>query len=715
MNYKTYFRIGLFLPLLVPLPFLLFKGDAGLSSLFIASLAFGMPPYVLFVLIPFIFLFGRMSERQIIGGLIFLPALYPFAYGLFWLIVPNFINAVSIKLTNHIEWIFLAVVIPASYSTIILSGNILRKIILGEIDTNEHRISAVLSADIKCFHQDEEGDELAHRLTESREAFGRSIKLHRGRITNMAGDTIVAEFSSVTKAVRCAIEFQQQQKIKHEGLPPEDCLKFRIGIDLGDVISKGDDIQGSGIDIATSIENITNPGDIGLSGSVYDRVKNKLSFSYDYLGEKSLENIAEPVRVYNMLLQAPEPANASIPVPSIKPTLPDKPSIAVLPFDNMSADPEQGYFSDGITEDILTDLSQVSGLLVISRHSTFVYKDKSIGIEQVGKELGVRYVLEGSVRKAGEKLRITAQLIDVATGDHLWADRYDRRLDDIFEVQDEVSRKIVSALQVKLTGMENNRLGHKGTDNVEALDLIFRGEEQFYLFTPEGNNNSVELFSKAIELDPEYAQAYSWKAQAILFKFITDVFESKGDVSKALTLARKGVELDSFCSFSHSVLSWVLMWNRQVDDAIVASEKAIELDSNNAEGYLRLSMSLSSAGKGIEALAAIEKAIRINPHYKAPYSFAYGTAYFALGNYEEALKRLEQTQECNPNFMPSYIYKVSVLGLLGRSKDAEIARDELIQRNPDFKATGFNMYNDEQLSKVFTEGLLNAGIEHRDK
>ena len=379
----------------------------------------------------------------------------------------------------------------------------------------------------------------------------------------------------------------------------------------------------------------------------------------------------------------------------------EKPTIAILPFDNMSNDPEQEYFSDGITEDIITDLSKVSGLFVIARHSTFIYKEKPLNIKEISKELGVRYILEGSVRKAGDRLRITAQLIDARTENHLWAERYDRKLDDIFAIQDDVSRKIVNALEVKLTGMDEKRLGHKGTNNVEAHDFFLRGQEQFYLFTSEGINNSIELFSKAIELDPDYAEAYAWKSRVITYTFIAGLNNSiKETIDPALALARKAIELDELLPMAHANLGWALRWNQKFEEAIVEANKAVELDANFADGYLWQSMILSPAGRGQEALASIEKGIRINPYYSVTYIFALGYANLTLGQYEKALYYFERSINRNPNFIHSYIYKMFVLELLGKNEEAEAAKNELMQIYPDHRfSASYLFYMDERSNK----------------
>ncbi len=393
-------------------------------------------------------------------------------------------------------------------------------------------------------------------------------------------------------------------------------------------------------------------------------------------------------------------------------TVAKNPTIVVLPFDNLSTDPEQEYFSDGITEDITTDLSKLSGLFVISRHSAFTYKGKAVKVRDLSADLGVRYVLEGSVRKAGDRLRINAQLIDALTDNHIWSDRYDRDLNDIFTIQDEVSRMIVTALEVKLTIKEEDRLGHKGTNNVEAHDLFLRGQEQFYLFTPEGINNGIELFSKSIDLDPHYAEAYAWKSRATLFPYIAGINSSEEETVKpALTLAIKAVELDDLLPLAHANLAWALKWLQKTDEAIIEAKKAIELNPNYAEGYLWQSMILSSSGRGQEALAAIEKGIRINPHYTVTYILALGLANFTLGLYKKALTHFQRGIERNPNFIPNHIYKTCIYGLLEKKEDAEAAKVALIRVNPDYKnSAAYNFYTDKRLDKLLLDGSHKAGL-----
>ena len=391
----------------------------------------------------------------------------------------------------------------------------------------------------------------------------------------------------------------------------------------------------------------------------------------------------------------------------------EKPSIAILPFDNLSGDSEQEYFSDGITEDIITDLSKLSGLLVIARHSNFDYKGKSLNIKEIGNDLGVNYLLEGSVRKAGTRLRITAQLIDAVTGNHLWAERFDRELDDIFEIQDEVSKKIVRALEVKLTHNEKIRLGHKGTENIDSHDFLLRGQEQLYLFTPEGVNNAINLFSKAISCDPKYANAYAWKARSVLFPYIAGTNSSEEEtVLPALELAIKAVELDDLLPHSHAILGWSLKWDKKINEAIIEAEKAVELDPNYSNGYMFQSMVLSSAGKGEEALASIEKGISINPYYNVVYILALGTAYFVLGKYEQALYHFKRGIERNPNFIPNHLYTASILGLFGDEDTAKQAMNTLQNVNPDYKSSAsYVFFTDNRLSKIMLEGAHKAGLE----
>ncbi|MFQ5659279.1 MAG: tetratricopeptide repeat protein [Gammaproteobacteria bacterium] len=393
-----------------------------------------------------------------------------------------------------------------------------------------------------------------------------------------------------------------------------------------------------------------------------------------------------------------------------------KPTIAVLPFDNLSADPDQEYFSDGITEDIITDLSKVSGLFVISRHSTFTYKGKKFKAREIIDDLGARYIVEGSVRKAGDHLRISAQLIDALTDNYLWADRFDRKLDDIFEIQDEVSRKIVNALQVKLTGQEDKRLGYKGTSSIEAHDFFLRGLEQLNLHTPEAIEKGIGLLSSAIEVDPDYAEAYTLKSRGYLVQFIFG-FNNKRDetVKPAIELARKAIELDKLLPRAYASLGWALVWDGEEEKAIIEVRKSVELDPNYADGYMWLSHVQASLGEGETALELIEKATRINPHYDVIHLLAYARAYFVMGQYEEALAYIKRGIERNSNFPPNHVLKTSILSLLGREEEAESAKQELLTVIPDFTVSKPNTDNKKRryLSLKLQEGLLKAGFKQK--
>jgi adenylate cyclase len=372
----------------------------------------------------------------------------------------------------------------------------------------KRKLTAILSADVVGYSRlmGEDEETTVQTLTTYRDIISSLIKDHQGRVVDSPGDNILADFVSVVNSLRCAWDVQQEIISRNADLPENRRMNFRIGINLGDVIEAEDRIYGDGVNIAARLEGLAEEGGICISGTAYDQVKNKLPFSCEYQGEQVVKNIKEPVRVYKVLIQK----DVDELILDKKLELPDKPSIAVLPFVNMSGDPEQEYFSDGITEDLITDLSKISGLFVIARTSVFSYKGRTKKIAEIGQELGVRYVLEGSVRKASGRVRITAQLVDATTEGHIWAERYDRELKDIFKLQDEVTQKIVAALAVKLSEDEQKRLVRKYTDNIEAYDCYLRGFEYFSRQTEKANVQARQMHQRAIDLDPKFAAAYAY-------------------------------------------------------------------------------------------------------------------------------------------------------------------------------------------------------------
>src|SRR5262249_40898484 len=388
-------------------------------------------------------------------------------------------------------------------------------------------------------------------LTASRQVTDTLIQQHRGRIVGTAGDSILAEFASVVDAVQCAVEIQTALKTENANLPTNRRMEFRIGINLGDVMVEGEQIYGDGVNIAARLEALAEAGGICISGAVYEQIKNKLTLHYEDLGEQVLKNIAEPVQVWRVRIELPSPGQPQEVAPTIlsdetTPSLPlsDKPSIVVLPFVNLSSDPEQEYFSDGITEDLTSSLSQLSGLFVIARNSAFAYKGKAVKVQEVSRELGVRYVLEGSVRKAGNRVRITAQLIDATTGYHLWSERYDRELQDIFALQDEIVQKIVTTLKLQLTLQEQGYSVRKRTDNLEAYDAFLRGLEYRWRYTKEANAQARQMFEKAVALDPQYAEAYAWLSGSYYLEWVFRFSADPQTLERALALAQQAVALD---------------------------------------------------------------------------------------------------------------------------------------------------------------------------
>ncbi len=398
----------------------------------------------------------------------------------------------------------------------------------------ERKLVAILASDIVGYSRLMGADDvgtLARLKAYRKDVIDPKIAEHHGRIVKTTGDGMLVEFASIVDAVQCATDIQGELAAKNADLPNDLKMEFRIGVNIGDVIVEGDDIYGDGVNVAARLEALAAPGGICIAGSVYEQVKKNLDVGYEFLGKQEVKNIAEPVSVFRVRIEPgaaapPGATSEAVPGAPTSPAPPEKPSIVVLPFENMSGDPEQAYFSDGIVEDIITDLSHVSGLFVVARNSAFTYKGKIVKVQEVSRELGVRYVLEGSVRKAGNRVRINAQLIDGGTGGHIWAERYDRDLTDIFAVQDEVTRNIVSALAIELTRDEQGCLGRKGTDNLVAYDYFLRGREYAWRHTSETNAQARSMFARAIELDRKFAAAYAGLAYSHVLDYVNRWSES---------------------------------------------------------------------------------------------------------------------------------------------------------------------------------------------
>ena len=576
-------------------------------------------------------------------------------------------------------------------------------------DDVKRKLVAVLSADVAGYSRlmgdDEEGT-LA-RLSAYREIFDGLIAGHDGRVVGSAGDSILAEFASPVEALRCAVEAQGELGTRNDELPEGRRMRFRIGINLGDVMVKGDDIFGQGVNVAARLDGLARPGGICISGSVYDQVSSTLDLGYEDLGPQSVKNIAEPVRTYRI-----ETAPAAATEAPMEP--PEKPSIAVLPFENMSGDPEQEYFSDGITEDIITDLSKISALFVIARNSSFTYKGKTATVGQVSRELGVRFVLEGSVRKAANRVRINAQLIDGTTGGHVWAERYDRELEDIFAVQDEVTREIVSALELKLTADEQERLSAKGTDNLDAYDHFLRGRELVWRLTREGTAQARPLLERAIELDPDFAPAFATLAVAHVSDYVNRWSEApERSLDRAHELAQRAVELDESDPSAHYALGVVLIWIRDHEASIAHSQRALTLDPNFAPAYSSLGNALQYAGRFEEALALFDKALRLDPLYPDIILHFQGHSHFMLGRYKEAAATLRRRLIRNPDSDVSRVLLAACYGHLGRFEEARAEWAEALRVNPDYsleqKRRILPYKNPADFDRI-TEGLKKAGL-----
>jgi adenylate cyclase len=585
----------------------------------------------------------------------------------------------------------------------------------------KRKLTAILSADVigysRLMRDDEEAtvrDIAAHSVLISD-----IVQQHHGRIVDSPGDNILAEFGSVVDAVNGAIKIQKEIKRSNTDTPEDRRMEFRIGINLGDVIEEENRIYGDGVNIAARVEGLSSGGGIAISGTVYEHIKDKLSLGYHYLGEQNVKNIPEPVRVYRLLTEPEEAGrmigekkpkaekwrfvalgafaiiilvagartiwnyylHPAIEIDSVERmalALPDKPSIAVLPFDNLSGDPDQEYFSDGITEDLITDLSKISGLFVIARNSVFIYKKKAVKIAEVGRELGVRYVLEGSVRKANGRIRITAQLVDAITEGHIWAERYDRDLKGIFELQDEVRQKIVAALAVELTADEQERLMQRYTDNVEAYNYYLRALEYFPVsrLTKEKNILARQMLEKAIELDPNFAASYALLGWTHSQDWVMGWSKDPRSLEQAFNFAQRTIALDELLPYGHAVLAEVYLWKKQHNEAIAQQEKTIALSPNDADWIAGLGGILAWAGRPEETIGLVKKAMRLNPMYPTEYLWNLGHAYYLTGHYEEAIETLGRARDRYPEWLPLQVYLAASYSEMGQDEEARAAAAE---------------------------------------
>jgi adenylate cyclase len=616
----------------------------------------------------------------------------------------------------------------------------------------KRKLSAILSADVKGYSRLMGEDELAtvRTLEAYREMIGEVIRNYSGRVVDSPGDNVLAEFASVVDAVESAVEIQQELKAKNAELPENRRMEFRIGINLGDVIEEGDRIYGDGINVAARIEGLSEGGGICISRTSFDQVKNKLNLGYEYLGEHAVKNITEPIRVYRVLME-PEAAGkvigeerpirwrwAAIAValllvvgaaviwnlylrpPRIELAsvermafpLPDKPSIAVLPFDNMSGDPEQEYLADGITENIISIISQVPKLFVIARNSTYTYKGKPVKVQKVAEELGVQYVLEGSIQRSGHNLRITAQLIDAINGHHLWSERYDRHLEDIFALQDEITLKILTALRVKLTDGERTSL--KGTNNLEAYLKCLQGYHHFSRHTEEGIARARQLAKESIALDPDYAGAYTLLGRTHMLDVSYGWSKSRLEsIDRALELAQKALALDDTHTAGRLLLSFIYREKGEYEKSIAEIERVIKLNPNSADAYAHLAGRLYTVSRGEEAITSAEKAIRLDP--MAPWFYWYwlGMGHWVLGQYEEAIAAYKEAVLRSPTALHPHVVLTASYSLLGHEEEARAEAAKVLRLNPKFSVHNYAerlTFKDQAYIERYVNALRKAGL-----
>jgi adenylate cyclase len=602
----------------------------------------------------------------------------------------------------------------------------------------KRKLTAILNADAveysRLMAEDEAGT--VRTLATYREVMISLIKQHRGRVVDSPGDNVLAEFSSVVDAVQCAVAVQNEIQTRNAELAENRRMEFRIGINLGDVIDEDDRIYGDGVNIAARLESLADPGGICVSKTAFDQIETKLPLGYEYLGEQSVKNIPKPVGAYRVLMKPDaagkvigekrflgrysrrtamaaiiilvivaggligwniylqqskkvEPASAD----KMAYPLPDKPSIAVLPFVNMSGDPEQEYFSDGITEEIITALSKTPKMLVIARNSTFSYKGKSVKIKEVAEDLGVQYVLEGSVRKEGDRIRINAQLIDSITGHHLWAERYDRDLKDVFSLQDEITIKIITALQVNLTEGEWASISSLRTQNLEAYLKVLKAREYFMRLNQRDNTLAQRLTKDAIALDPEYPFPYALLGWTHWMDVWYRTSKSpKQSISRAFELAQKGLSMDPSLVNAHSLLAYIYTFKRRYEKAIAEAEQSLAINPNFADGHCHKARTLHYVGRNEDSIEL---------------------CYLMTEQYEQAVAELKKAIKLQPDNLPAFVGLAAVYGFSDQKEEAILAGKEVSRIAPEFSVGRWVKrlpYKNEADRDRLRSGLFKAGL-----
>jgi adenylate cyclase len=620
----------------------------------------------------------------------------------------------------------------------------------------KRKLTAILSADVKGYSrlmgEDEEGT--IRTLNTYKEVMSNFIRQQRGRVVDAPGDNLLAEFGSVVDAVRCAVEIQKELKTRNAELPENRRMEFRIGVNLGDVVEDGEQILGDGVNIAARLESLSEAGGICISGKAYDEVKNKLPLGYKYLGEQVVKNIAEPVRVYRVLME-PEAAGKVIGEKKIKPRqwqrvslglvvgvivviaaiviwkfytpstpkmevaskekmafpLPDVPSIAVLPFVNMSEDPKQEFLCDGMTEAIITALSKVPRMLVIARNSTFTYKGKPVKVKQVSEDLGVRYVLEGSLQRSGDRLRINAQLIDALTGNHLWAERYDRDLKDIFALQDEITIKILASIRVKLT--EEGLFGRtekyfKGKQGLDCYLKLLEAYNYNMRWNIDDTNLARRMAEEAIAMCPENPMGYIQLSSVYYHDYLLGNTKSPQEtLEKAIEMVQKGLVMDDSIAIGHGILSVLYMSKREYNKGIVEGERALALDPGGVNVHLNYAVILRRVGRPEEALPLNQKAIRLNPLGSTTGYRELGDTLRDTGRFAEAVSAYKKAIQLEPNNIKAHVGLAATYSMMGLEKEARAEAAGILRINPKFSLDYYakiQAYKDQ----LQTDKLVNA-------